>query len=146
MSQYKYSGKFLEYIYEEDTLLAIIIKSDFTSEGIEFFTPNEFSQQLGYMKRETGYIIQPHIHKPVERKIQYTNEVLFIKTGSLKVDFYKPDQTYIKSKVLKTGDIILLAQGGHGFEFLEESEIIEVKQGPYAGELDKKRFESRKDI
>ena len=95
MSQYKYSGKFLEYIYEEDTLLAIIIKSDFTSEGIEFFTPNEFSQQLGYMKRETGYIIQPHIHKPVERKIQYTNEVLFIKTGSL----FQMQQILIKQKI-----------------------------------------------
>ena len=139
MSQHEYSGKLLEYIYEDDILLAIIIKSNFTSEGIEFFTPNDFSQQLGYMKRETGYIIQPHIHQRVERKIQYTNEVLFIKTGSLKVDFYKQDQTYIKSKILKTGDIILLAQGGHGFE-------IEVKQGPYAGEKDKKRFDSRKDI
>lgn len=146
MSQYKYSGKFLEYIYEDDILLAIIIKSKFSSEGIEFFTPNDFSQQLGYMKRETGYIIQPHIHKPIERKIDYTNEVLFIKTGSLRVDFYKQDQSYIKSKILETGDIILLAQGGHGFEILEESEIIEVKQGPYAGENDKKRFDSKKEI
>lgn len=38
-------------------------------------------------------------------------------------------------------DAILLIQGGHGFEVLEEVERIEVKQGPYVGEEDKTRFE-----
>jgi hypothetical protein len=70
----------------------------------------------------------------------YTKEVLFIKSGKLRVDFYTDAQVYLESKVLHTGDIILLAVGGHGFEMLEASEIIEVKQGPYAGDLDKTRF------
>ena len=70
----------------------------------------------------------------------YTNEVLFIKTGVVRVDFYSVNQDYLESRILRAGDVILLAFGGHGFEMLEPSQIIEVKQGPYMGENDKTRF------
>ena len=132
---------FIEHIFEDDKLLAIILRTSFQKEGIDFFTPSDFSQQLGYMNRSKGYKIQPHIHNKVERTIDYTQEVLFIKNGLVRVDFYKTDKTYYKSKILNTGDVILLSFGGHGFEMLEDSEIIEVKQGPFAGNIDKSRFE-----
>ena len=132
---------FIEHIFEDDKLLAIILRTSFQKEGIDFFTPSNFSQQLGYMNRSKGYKIQPHIHNEVERTINYTQEVLFIKKGLVRVDFYKADKTYLKSKVLHTGDVILLSFGGHGFEMLEDSEMIEVKQGPFAGNIDKSRFE-----
>ena len=93
------------------------------------------------MNRPKGYKIQPHIHKKIERTIEYTQEVLFIKTGLVRVDFYKTDKTYLNSKILNSGDVILLSAGGHGFEMLQDSEIIEVKQGPFAGNIDKSRFE-----
>jgi len=93
------------------------------------------------MKRPAGYIIKPHVHNIVERKVEYTQEVLFIKKGKVRVDFYDDERNYLKSIILEEGDVILLAHGGHGFEMLEETEIIEVKQGPYAGEMDKVRFE-----
>ena len=131
---------FIEYIFEDNKLLAIILRTSFQKEGIDFFTPSDFSQQLGYMNRSKGYKIQPHIHNKVERTIDYTQEVLFIKNGLVRVDFYKTDKTYYKSKILNTGDVILLSFGGHGFEMLEDSEIIEVKQGPFAGNIDKSRF------
>tara|TARA_Y100001978_G_scaffold126059_1_gene112431 strand:- start:141 stop:614 length:474 start_codon:yes stop_codon:yes gene_type:complete len=140
-SEDRNSSNFVERVTENDKLLAIIIRTNFKQEGINFFTPSDFSQQLGYMNRPKGYKIQPHIHNKVERTIKYTQEVLFIKNGSVRVDFYKTDKTYLLSKVLKKGDIILLSSGGHGFEMLEESEIIEVKQGPFAGNIDKSRFE-----
>ncbi|WP_254960198.1 MULTISPECIES: hypothetical protein [unclassified Cyanobium] len=93
------------------------------------------------MNRPEGYVIPPHVHNPVPREVQYTKEVLFIKSGRVRVDFYDDDQTYLESRVLETGDVILLAYGGHGFEMLEPTEMIEVKQGPYAGDQDKTRFE-----
>jgi len=93
------------------------------------------------MKRPAGYVIQPHVHNIVERKVEYTQEVLFIKAGKVRLDFYDDEKNYLKSIILEEGDVILLANGGHGFEMLEETEIIEVKQGPYAGEMDKVRFE-----
>lgn len=121
-------------------IFAIYIPKDFQKAGIEFFTPNEFSQQLAYMQRPQGYIIAPHIHNPVRREVFFTKEVLVIKRGKVRVDFYDDGKNYLESMIVVTGDIILLAFGGHGFEMLEESEILEVKQGPYAGEMDKVRF------
>ena len=121
-------------------LLAIILSHDFNLPGIHFFTPNDFSQQLAYMRHPVGKIIAPHVHNPVARQVQYTLEVLFLKKGILRVDFYDDLQQYLESRVLQAGDVILLATGGHGFQVLEEIEMYEVKQGPYAGDMDKTRF------
>jgi len=132
----------VEYIKINEQLLAIILKSSFREEGIHFFTPDELSQQLAYMKHPLGKKIDPHVHNPVKREVQFTQEVLFLKKGKLRVDFYDDDQNYLESRILTEGDIILLSTGGHGFEVLEEIEMIEVKQGPYAGEGDKTRFDS----
>lgn len=124
-----------------DKVLAIIIRRSFSKEGIEFFTPDDYSQQIGYMNRPEGYVIPPHRHNLVAREVSLTQEVLYIKSGKVRVDFYNNDQDYLKSTLLLAGDVILLADGGHGFEMIESSEMIEVKQGPYCGEMDKVRFE-----
>jgi hypothetical protein len=118
----------------------LILRTGYRAEGIQFFTPADFSQQLGYMNRPRGYVIPPHVHNAVTRSVQYTKEVLFIRSGKVRVDFYDDEQNYLESRILGTGDVILLAFGGHGFEMLEASEMIEVKQGPYAGDADKTRF------
>ncbi|MBY5775888.1 hypothetical protein [Rhizobium leguminosarum] len=130
----------IEKITNGGELQAMILRSNYTFDGIQFFTPDEFSQQLAYMKRPTGYVIQPHVHNAVAREVLYTKEVLLIKSGVVRVDFYSDAQEYYESAILRAGDVILLAFGGHGFEIIEEAEIIEVKQGPYAGESDKTRF------
>jgi mannose-6-phosphate isomerase-like protein (cupin superfamily) len=130
-----------EMIVHQGVTLAILLRSDHCAAGIEFFTPDDFSQQLAYMNRPAGYVIPPHVHNPVRREVQYTKEVLFIKSGKVRVDFYDDNQSYLKSAILHAGDVILLAFGGHGFEMLEPTEMIEVKQGPYAGESDKSRFQ-----
>jgi mannose-6-phosphate isomerase-like protein (cupin superfamily) len=120
--------------------LSIILRAEFRESGIHFFTENTLSQQLAFMNHPAGKLIAPHVHNPVPREVQFTQEVLFIRKGRLRVDFYDTDQHYLLSRVLGPGDVILLIQGGHGFEVLEEVEMIEVKQGPYVGELDKTRF------
>ena len=118
----------------------MIVRADFSEPGIHFFTPPEFSQQLAYMNHPKGKTIEPHVHNPVPREVYYTQEVLFIRKGRLRVDFYSDDRFYLESRDLGPGDVILLSGGGHGFEILEDLEMIEVKQGPYAGEADKTRF------
>lgn len=125
-------------------ILAIIIKATYNKDGITFVTPDDFSQQLAYMHHPAGHVILPHIHNEVKREILYTKEVLVIKKGKLRCDFYTDDKQYIKSECVESGDVILLASGGHGFECIEETEMIEIKQGPYAGEFDKERFEPYK--
>ncbi|MBA3403739.1 MAG: hypothetical protein H0U13_03485 [Gemmatimonadaceae bacterium] len=131
----------IETLKSGDNLLAVIVSRDFHEPGIHFFTPNDLSQQLAFMRHPVGKVIDPHVHNPVARSVQYTQEVLFIKKGRLRVDFYDESQAYLESRVLHAGDVILLATGGHGFEVLDEVEMIEVKQGPYAGDQDKTRFQ-----
>ena len=130
----------IETIKRGDQILAVIISRDFHEPGIHFFTPNDLSQQLAFMRHPAGKVIDPHVHNPVRRSVHFTQEVLFVKSGKLRVDFYDETQQYLDSRVLRGGDVILLATGGHGFEVLEEVEMIEVKQGPYAGDGDKTRF------
>ena len=135
----------IEKIIYKEKLLSIIIRDKYQNDGITFFTSPDFSQQVAHMSHPKGKIIEPHVHNIVKREIHYTKEVLFIKKGKLKVDFYWEDQSFIESKVLNEGDAILLAEGGHGFEVIEDVEMIEVKQGPYCGEMDKTRFIPKKE-
>lgn len=130
----------MKKITHNEKLIAIIISHNFNKDGIEFFTPNELSQQLAYMKRPEGYSIQRHSHNNIERYIANTLETLFIKSGKVKVDLYDDTNHFIQDIILAAGDIILLVSGGHGFTMLEESEMIEVKQGPYLDDKDKVRF------
>ena len=131
----------LENIVHGGRTIAILLRAGYRNQGIQFFTPDDFSQQLAYMNRPADYVIPPHVHNSVPREVQFTKEVLFIKSGRVRIDFYDDDRTYLDSRILGQGDVVLLAYGGHGFQMLEASEIIEVKQGPYAGEADKTRFE-----
>lgn len=131
----------IERIELNGEVLAILLRADFKSKGIIFFTPDDFSQQLAYMDRPAGYEIQPHVHNPVRREVHYTKEVIFLRSGRVRVDFYDEGKSYLESRILNAGDVLLLAFGGHGFEMLEDSEMVEVKQGPYAGDADKTRFQ-----
>ncbi len=130
----------VEKVIHNSAIHAIIVRADFCQDGIVFFTPDEFSQQLGYMNRPSGYVIPPHVHNLVTRAVQYTSETLFIRVGVVRVDFYDDDRVYLESRVLRAGDVILLSGGGHGLKVLERAEIVEVKQGPYLSDLDKIRF------
>jgi len=130
----------VEKITHNSEILAIIVRKEFNNEGINFFTPNDYSQQLAFMNHPAGKEIQPHIHKKVHREVHYTQETLFIRKGKLRVDFYSDDQKYLDSRTLKSGDVILLIKGGHGFKVLDDLEMFEVKQGPYAGDQDKIKF------
>jgi mannose-6-phosphate isomerase-like protein (cupin superfamily) len=132
----------IQQIQDGDQILAIVIRAGFAEEGVHFLTPNQFSQQLAYMKHPAGKKIDAHWHSPQPRSVEVTQEVLCIRKGALRVDFYRNDQTYLESHILRQGDVILLAHGAHGFEVLEPLEMIEVKQGPYAGDGEKTRFPS----
>lgn len=132
----KYGGK----------LIAIILRKNYSSDKVEFFSPSDFSQQLGYLPHKKADVIKSHFHKEIHRKITLTQEVLFIRKGKVVVNLYTANKEYITSRKLNTGDIIFLCSGGHGFKMLEDTEMIEVKQGPYSGkESDKVLFKGIED-
>jgi mannose-6-phosphate isomerase-like protein (cupin superfamily) len=127
-------------VEHDGQLFAMIVRNHFRKPGITFFTDDELSQQMGFMRHPVGKVIEPHVHNHISRSVNYTQEALFIRSGKIRVDFYSDAQNYLFSHVLQSGDVILLVSGGHGFEILEEVEMIEIKQGPYAGDRDKTRF------
>lgn len=131
----------IEHVCIGGRVAAIIVRADFRPDGIQFVTPAEYSQQLGFMRRPAGYVIQPHVHMPVKHETMLTQEVLYLRSGRVRVDFYGDDEVFAESREIRSGDVILLSSSGHGFEMLEESELIEVKQGPYLD--DKRRFTPR---
>ena len=87
----------IDNIIHNHKTLAIIIRSNYNQEGIKFFTPNEFSQQLGYMNRPKGYEIAPHLHKKIQRNVEATQETLLIKSGKVRIDFYDEKKDYLIS-------------------------------------------------
>ncbi len=122
-------------------IIAIVVRDAVEIDGINFFSPPEFSQQLGLISRKKDYIIKPHIHKRVPREVSVTQEVLHILSGRIEITLYGKNKEKIKSVELKAGDTILLASGGHGIKILDDAKILEVKQGPYSGvDGDKEHF------
>ena len=116
---------------------AIVVRANARVQGIKFFSPEDYSQQLGLMTRPAGYIVPMHQHNLVERKINQTQEVLLVRAGKCRVELFDEFFKLTDAIELLAGDVILLAEGAHRIEMITECEILEVKQGPYAGEEDK---------
>jgi hypothetical protein len=135
----------METIIFKKKLYAIIIKSKFHKKGINFLTKPNHSLQLGYINYKKNHEIKSHYHPKSKRIINNTNEVLIIKKGKIRIDFFENEnkKKYIKSKILDKGDIILIIKGGHGFKIIKEVSMIEVKQGPYQSKDDKIRIYSK---
>ena len=121
--------------------LGAIVRSTYHNSGIGFFSGDNDGLQLGYMNRPDDYVIAPHTHNKIKREVFFTEEILFIRSGMVRVDFYDDDQHYVESYIARGGDIVILKAGGHGFKVIERADIFEVKQGPYLGAQDKVRFE-----
>ena len=134
----------IETITCEGQTIAIIVRLDYEVDGIKFLSPNDFPLQLGHMNRPAGYLVTPHIHNPVQRHTVGTQEVLFVKKGRIRIDFYGFDQSFLESRELTAGDLILLAGAGHGIEMLEQTTLVEVKNGPFIEGADKGRFNGKK--
>jgi mannose-6-phosphate isomerase-like protein (cupin superfamily) len=130
----------LQQITYQGNLLAIVVSHKFKQPGIHFFTPDDMAQQLGYIQYQPGKKIEPHYHVDQVTEIRNSQEVLLLRKGKLRVDFYTDQQQYLESHVLEAGDLVMLVSGGHGFEVLEEIEMFEVRQGPYLGEQQRIRF------
>jgi hypothetical protein len=131
----------IENISWNNQTLAYIITADTLIEKTTFITPPEFKQQVGFVVYPAGGEIVPHIHLPIERHIMGTSEVLLLRKGLCLVNFYNDLREPVATRELKTGDVLILVAGGHGFCMLEDTIFIEIKQGPYAGQDDKERFQ-----
>jgi len=122
-----------ERVEHEGRVMALVIRKGVDVEGPRFFTPPEYAMQLGVMVHEAGSEIRPHVHKPAERTIRETHEMVRVDYGRVDVDFYTESGEKLKTLRLGEGDTVLFVSGGHGFRFPEKTKMTEIKQGPYAG-------------
>ncbi len=126
-----------------EDLLAIVVRDDFRGGRYNFITPDEFPMQLGVNFYGAGERIQPHAHVETRRDVREQQELLFLKRGRAVLRLYTNARELAHSVELSAGDCVLLAGGGHGLDILEETQLIEAKQGPYLGAGEKFRFEPR---
>jgi cupin fold WbuC family metalloprotein len=131
----------IERIEDKGRLYALVVRHDYEPEGVNFVTTPEDTMQVGVLKHPGGTVIKPHVHKGVSRTIAQTQEVLLIHRGKVLVKFYDDEGHEVAHVTLNGGDAILLLAGGHGLDILEDTKMMEVKQGPYYGfEQDKVRL------
>ena len=130
----------VEHIIWEGKPLAYIIRAEMNPEKTTFLTPPEFKQQVGYVVYPAGGEIQRHVHRSLERHLVGTSEVLIVRRGRCQMDIYNDDRELVATRELREGDIMLMVGGGHGFRMLEDTVLLEVKQGPYTGLDEKERF------
>lgn len=132
--------EYIEHITWEDKPLAYIIRGEFHPDKTTFLTPSDFKQQVGFIVYPQGGEIARHVHRPLERHLVGTSEVLVVRKGRAEVDIYNDDRELVTTVELHDGDIMLMVGGGHGFRMLEDTVFLEVKQGPYTGLDEKERF------
>ncbi len=130
----------IETIAWNETPLAYIVHHDGRPEQTAFYTPPEATLQVGHIVYLAGGEITRHVHLPVERRIDTTGEVLVVQDGACEVDIFTDDRQLVATRVLRAGDVMVVVGGGHGFRLLEDTVLLEVKQGPYPGTAEKERF------
>lgn len=129
------------FVYADSgEVLAIVVASNTTADGITFLTNPSDQFQVGLLGWPTGHVIDAHTHVQLDRTISRTSEVLFVRSGAVNMSLYMDDGSHLIDHELRGGDVVVLLSGGHGFTMLEPSQLVEIKQGPYLGEKEKIRF------
>lgn len=131
-------------ILKDGILYGLIVHGNAIKEGLQFYTEDKSFLQVGSWKYKKGKVLNPHAHLICERKSNLTQEFVYVKKGSIEVKIYDQNDEVIKQEILKAGDFIILFAGGHSYKILEDTEVIEVKNGPYPGiEKDKRVMEEK---
>lgn len=130
----------VEHIVWQDKPLCYLIRAELAPEKTTFLTPPEFKQQVGFVVYPKGGEIPRHVHREIERRLLGTSEALIVRKGSCEIDIFNDERELVATRVLQCGDIMLMVGGGHGFRMLEDTILLEVKQGPYPGLDEKERF------
>jgi len=123
----------IEKIVYKDKVLAIIVRGFNSKDGVTFFTPEDYSMQIGMLNRDLGFVSRPHTHPKLNKNIKDVMETVTVLGGKIKVKFYGDELSAVKEVILKPHDSALFIYGGHGYEVIEKCKVFTVKQGPYPG-------------
>jgi quercetin dioxygenase-like cupin family protein len=130
----------MEIVASGEQPLAYIMRGGHLPDKTTFVTPPTFKQQVGYVVYSAGGQIRRHTHRPLERHLIGTSEVLVVLQGHAEIEIYDDGHTLVATRDLHAGDVMLMVGGGHGFRMLEDTVFLEIKQGPYTGLDEKEHF------
>ena len=130
----------VDHITWRDQYIATIIRAEYLPDKTTFVTPDDYYQQAGFVVYPKGGVISRHSHLPLQRHLIGTPETLLVRKGRVEVELYALDKSLLTTSTLQQGDIILLVAGGHCFRCLEDTVLLEIKQGPYTGLIEKEKF------
>ena len=131
---------FVEHISSRDKTLALIVRAELHPEATTFVTSSDFEQQVGFIVYPAGGEVRRHTHRPIDRHISRTSEVVLVRSGRCEIDIYDDDRKIVATRELKCGDLAIVVAGGHGYRMLEDTVLLEVKQGPYTGIEEREHF------
>ena len=132
----------MEIIKDKDKIISIIYRDEDWVEGLNFITPNDMFIQVGSWWYKKGKNLEKHVHKEFARSANRTQECVYVRKGSMRVNLYTEELSLLDTFDLSEGDLAVFAYGGHGYEILEDgTQIIESKNGPFIDvETDKTKF------
>jgi len=130
----------VERIASRGGVLCLIVRAEFRPQATTFLTPPEYKQQVGFVVYPAGGEVARHLHRPLERRLVGTSEVVLVQEGRCLLDVYDDERELVATRELGPGDLMLMVGGGHGFRMLEDTVLLEIKQGPYTGLDEKERF------
>lgn len=119
---------------DSGVVLAALFEGGPLGPGTSFGTPADWPLQVGTLKHPAGHVIKPHRHSRVPGFDHQRQEVLVVLSGRLRCDIYDNGGSFREAVIVGPGSILMLMGGGHGVEFLEDTLVVEVKQGPYVAD------------
>lgn len=125
----------MKEIRSGDAIMARHITKDDIKPGLNFFSEDrEFVQAGIWGSYEDGKKLSAHIHNRFERTADRTCEVLYVISGSLEARIYDLEENYADTVSVRQGEMLILLACGHGYRITSDNTtVLEVKNGPYAG-------------
>lgn len=130
----------VEQFLEGDRVLCMVVRNSRGPASTEFFTRAESTLQVGMVVHPAGHVIPRHRHVRIRREVSETGEVLVVRSGRCTVEVFTRGGEPLGSAELVPGDVVILSGAAHRFTMHEDTVLLEVKQGPYAGPTEKEIF------
>tara|TARA_B100001059_G_C17817861_1_gene576397 strand:- start:1626 stop:2045 length:420 start_codon:yes stop_codon:yes gene_type:complete len=124
---------FIREIVKDEIHYCTIVKPNMSNEGLNFVTNDEKSLQVGIWNYEKGKNLEPHFHNTYDRNADITSESVFITKGKILIKVYTKNLELVLEETLQAGEMIIQFYGVHEYIMLEDSIVVETKNGPYAG-------------
>lgn len=128
----------MEKVLHNGKVVALKVSS--MQDGSVSITEPEAALQALTLKHPKGKLVAPHMHLPHVRETVNLQECLIVIRGKLRVSFFDEEANPFAHLDIAAGEACITLSAAHSIEFLEDSEVFEIKNGPYLD--DKKLLEA----